>query len=151
MQACPTADADNFYQTRGVRGCNIDQAAAGTYIINYTVTVGALTSWVIRTITVEASCPPGEVLCADKVTCSDGGTCASDLASTAVVFVDAVNFTIALKNNDFLSRNLEIKQFTNYTRCVNGNVPTKELACELGAEAMHSREGNITSKVRPPV
>jgi hypothetical protein len=44
------------------------------------VQVGAA-AYVNRTVTVRGLCPPGEVLCSDDITCSDGGVCAEDLGS----------------------------------------------------------------------
>ena len=64
--------------------CGIDGGAPGEHNLTFTATNSAgLSSAVSRRLVIRARCPAGEVLCPDRLRCSEGGTCVSSLAAAS--------------------------------------------------------------------
>jgi hypothetical protein len=85
LSALLTACSDDFvkfkFDKRGVQNCGVDPNVAGVYNITFGVMdQGGLTATVIRKVIVKELCADGEQMCADGVTCSEGGVCLGDLA-----------------------------------------------------------------------
>ncbi|PNH08675.1 hypothetical protein TSOC_004770, partial [Tetrabaena socialis] len=121
-------------------GCNISNLVAGEYNITYSVTnsVGRTAStW--RQLVIVSVCPAGERLCADKISCSNGGACSSELSagSSSNSTQAAVDLppAITLITTDAVPQTLRIKRGFSYVLC-NGTVPTLDSPCELGATAL---------------
>eukprot|EP00775_Hariotina_reticulata_P011535 gene11535-11678_t len=161
--------------------CNITADTPGDYNLTFSVTNSAgLTSRVVRRLIIKAICPEGELLCPNKVTCSQGGSCAA---------VSAPSSSPSSGNNSVQNENGIAKSFgirvlshqphdpanvapklqlvmvtgfgnvvavrrgSSYGPCASGSTPTAEAPCEPGANATDpdGAAGPDSSAVRSPL
>ncbi|KAK3236708.1 hypothetical protein CYMTET_53167 [Cymbomonas tetramitiformis] len=147
--ACSPDGKSYKWAKKGVEGCAVDTSIAGTYTIEYSVydSDGASAS-TARNVTVKAVCPIGDVLCDDKLTCSDAGVCFSNLNSSNLGEEEVVDPppTISLNTHALVGANVDIKQLDPWVLCSWGQVPETDALCDPGVTAMDDGV-NITAKV----
>ncbi|KAL0020772.1 hypothetical protein WJX77_012245 [Trebouxia sp. C0004] len=145
VQTCSKSNAKYLFTATGINACSYSMKVAGVYTIAFTVTNSqGLSASVNRTLVVEPVCPLGQILCSNKVSCSPSGLCPGT-ASRALTAVTAP--VITLVTSTYLSSVVQVKQGHIYTACSLGQLPTSGLPCELGATAVSSSDGNLTSVV----
>ncbi|KAK3281361.1 hypothetical protein CYMTET_10848 [Cymbomonas tetramitiformis] len=150
VTACSTDGVDYKFEKKGLTGCShIDTNIPGTYSVLFEVydSSGGYAQ-AVRNVTVKAACGAGERLCSDAVTCSEDGVCLSDMTGAGAEEEEEVPPpTLWLRNSSVLSAFIEIKQYQSYAKCAAGVAPSKDELCELGAEAEHLVDGNLTATV----
>eukprot|EP00854_Cymbomonas_tetramitiformis_P008806 gene8806-10440_t len=111
---------------------------------------GAAAPAVVRNVTVEPHCPPGESLCLSGVGCSTQGVCVEDLvASRSPEDAPPENAApaIALRVNEAAGSYVSVAQYSEYSQCAAGSEPTAASPCESGATAMDDEDGDLTGSV----
>jgi hypothetical protein len=145
--------------------CGIDGAVPGEYALLFTATNSAgLTASATRRLLVRAACPPGESLCPDKISCSEGGTCVARGAASAAAAAAPADAAaapardalaaraakadeakaapnqpprVALRTSNALGPMVYIRRaFGTYAACGPKQLPTTDVPCELGASAL---------------
>jgi hypothetical protein len=156
VEACSNATRTYFFKDVGVAGCGVDTMVPGQYNVTFSVTSSSgATAYAVRTLVVAAKCAPSEVLCADRVSCSQAGVCLEDLQQKAAGGPDALLQepavdaapNITLLGAPVLKAVVGVRQHSVYARCAFGQQPTAEVLCEPGAAAMDAEDGNLTARV----
>ncbi|KAK3274238.1 hypothetical protein CYMTET_17570 [Cymbomonas tetramitiformis] len=150
--ACSPDGERNRFEQRGVGGCSLDTGVAGVYPLTFEVfnSAGAAAPAVVRNVTVEPHCPPGESLCLSGVGCSTQGVCVEDLvASRSPEDAPPENAApaIALRVNEAAGSYVSVAQYSEYSQCAAGSEPTAASPCESGATAMDDEDGDLTGSV----
>ncbi|GLC36884.1 hypothetical protein PLESTM_000514400 [Pleodorina starrii] len=141
--------------------CNASTATPGIYTIVYSVanSAGRSTS-VSRTLRVQAVCPDGEVLCADGMTCSEGGVCKADtnnpstpntvVSATAASSASTGRTQLALITAAAAPAFIKLPRGSTYAPCPTDADLTASSTpfCEPGATAVDSTGAvNLTDRV----
>lgn len=74
-----------------------------------------------------------------------GGSCIS--ASSAVAAKENEAPTLTLRTTAAVGASVDVKKGTTYRMCDDGQDPTADAPCELGAVAVDGEDGDITAKV----
>jgi hypothetical protein len=133
VQACSTFQKTYFFASVGVAGCTFDTSVAGVYPIVFKATDSKNHSvTATRTLTVQAVCPVGERLCANRVDCSFGGLCLGDMSvlddigdefeelEDAVIIARTVTNAppfLNLSITALVPGTVDVKQYTAYLKC----------------------------------
>ncbi|KAK3258920.1 hypothetical protein CYMTET_32060 [Cymbomonas tetramitiformis] len=161
LLACSPDGESYRFEQQGVSGCHVDTTVPGRYEVLFEVTdSNGATAAAMRNITVTALCPPGELLCENRVDCSAQGVCLGNLGmdfaegATREPPVDAPPELTLLHVSPSGKaaggwRFIEVKQGARYARCPAADeplLPEGEL-CEPGATATDAEDGNLAARV----
>ncbi|KAK3266543.1 hypothetical protein CYMTET_24838 [Cymbomonas tetramitiformis] len=147
--ACSPDGVSYKFSKKGVQACGVDTHVPGLYQVLFEVftshgTHGSAT----RNVTVRKTCPTGETLCRDQISCSEAGTCLQDLESAQVEeVVGNTPPAIALVTSEYLLAVVEIRQHSEYTACTPGAPSNHDTTCEEGATASDEEDGDLTARV----
>ncbi|KAK3250934.1 hypothetical protein CYMTET_39709 [Cymbomonas tetramitiformis] len=150
--ACSPDNVVNRFVKKGLTGCGIDPDIPGKYVVVFTVTNSAgLSATVTRNVTVLATCPTGEELCSDGVTCSEEGVCLGTLGESEAKAEPEATDTppnVTLRTFSAVdSAYVEVKQHDTYEKCAQGEEDRAEVLCEPGASAADAEDGDLAARL----
>jgi len=142
--ACSPDGELGKFSRKGLSYCGIDTDIPGEYTVTFTArdSAGLEAAPVSRTVKVIPSCPAGERLCSNKIDCSSGGLCASEIASGLSQAEDQEaedlppTMEFILDEEGLLSGFVPILWGRPLVRCAEGQLPRAEEMCDLGVIAM---------------
>eukprot|EP00884_Botryococcus_braunii_P013490 jgi/Botrbrau1/22141/Bobra.0206s0065.1 len=162
LEACSNKTARYFITVVGLAGCYasgaLNNSRPGVQNVTFSVTnsKGQL-ALAVRKVIVSPACDEGEMLCNDRVTCSDGGICLADLqaglkapqsiSSSPAKPSSAAGPIMTLLNSTYLPSAVQIKQGFPYKACTEGQQPNETWKCELGATAHDSNNVSLTQRI----
>ena len=138
------------FMKHGLSGCNIHgENFPGEYNVTFSVLNSAgNNASVTRTVKILVQCDAGDVRCADGLTCvPDGIPCMGDVESAIEDAAEPPTPRPSPNITVLGDRSISLPRFTRYETCEIDQMPTKDLPCDLGADAYDSVDGNLQNGV----
>lgn len=135
----------NFKQY-GVSGCTIyGEDYPGSYNVTFSVMDSAgHESSVTRIVRLLVHCPAGEERCSDGMTCVlEGIPCETDIAPAVEAAAEPIEPPSPPNVTVIGDRSIKIPRFTAYDLCLQGQIPTEDYPCDLGASAVDANNGDL--------